>query len=118
MGTGALPSRPICRLKKSTGVFTGPSDVPGARRRLDAAKREDALALQEELALLREEQAEAREVDLLVVVFDLREVGAIGEVRGQAARDAVLHVHAGVAVQVGLEASGPRRGRPWPAPSA
>ena len=42
-----------------------------------------ALVLEEELTLLGEEQAEAREVDLLLVGFDLREVGVVGEVGGQ-----------------------------------
>ena len=51
--------------------------VAVARPRPVAAEIEDALALEEELALLREEQAEAREVDLLLVVFDLREVGVV-----------------------------------------
>ena len=43
----------------------------------DAAEGERALVLEEELALLGKEQAEAREVDLLLVGLDLREVGVV-----------------------------------------
>ena len=63
---------------------------------LHAAEVEDALAFDEEVALLGEEQAEAGEVDLLQVFFDLREVGAQGGVEDQAAGQAVLEVEAGV----------------------
>ena len=59
---------------------------------------EDARVLEEEVALLRKEQAEPRQVDLLLVGLDLREVGVDGEVPRQAARDAVLHVEAGLEV--------------------
>src|SRR5204863_10084666 len=41
---------------------------------------EDARVLQEQLALLREEQIEAREVDLLLIGLDLREVRPVAEV--------------------------------------
>ena len=71
----------------------------GRQRRLRAAEREDALSLEEEVALLGEEQAEARQVDLLLVLLHLREVRVYGEVGGQAARQAVLGVEAGVAVR-------------------
>ena len=64
-----------------------------------AAEVEDALVLEEEVALLGEEQAEARQVDLLLVGLDLGEVGVVGEVGGQAPRDAVLHVEADVAAE-------------------
>ena len=40
-------------------------------------------ALQEELALLRKEEAETRQVDLLLVGLDLREVGAVARVEEQ-----------------------------------
>ena len=48
-----------------------------------AAELEDAGVLEEEVALLGKEQAEARQVDLLLVGFDLREVGVDGEVPGR-----------------------------------
>ena len=64
--------------------------------RLHAAERERALVLQEELALLREEQAEARQVDLLLIGLDLREVGVDREIGGEVLRDAVFHVDADV----------------------
>ena len=51
-----------------------------------AGEREDAEALEKEVALLGEEQVEARQVDLLLVDFDLREVGVDGQVRGQVLR--------------------------------
>ena len=44
---------------------------------------EHAAPFEEEVALLGKEQAEAREVDLLLVDLDLREVGVDGEVGGQ-----------------------------------
>ena len=53
---------------------------------------EDPLTLQKELALLREEQAEPRQVDLLLVHLDLREIGVPGEVRRQILGESVLHV--------------------------
>ena len=47
---------------------------------LPSTEVEDALALEKELALLREEEAESGEVDLLLVVLDLSEIGVVGEV--------------------------------------
>ena len=64
------------------------------------AELEHAGVLEEEIALLGEEQVEARQVDLLLVGFDLREVGVDGEVPRQARRHAVLHVEAGVVVAI------------------
>ena len=75
----------------------GAGVLPG---RDDAAEGERALVLEEELALLGKEQAEPRQVDLLLVGLDLGEVGVVGEVRGQALRHAVLHVDADVAAEV------------------
>ena len=46
-----------------------------AARCAAAPEVEQAAALEEELALLRKEQVEARQVDLLLVDLDLREVG-------------------------------------------
>ena len=66
-----------------------------------AAELEDAGVLEEEVALLGKEQAEARQVDLLLVGLDLREVGVDREVQRQARRHAVLHVEPGVEIAVG-----------------
>ena len=62
----------------------------------DAAlrKAEDAPSLEEELALLGEEQREAGQVHLPLVHLDLREVGIEREVGGQVTGDAVLDVEA------------------------
>ncbi len=57
-----------------------------------AAEGEDALVLEEELALLGEVEAEPGEVDLLLVGLDLREVGVHGQIRHQVLGDAVLDV--------------------------
>ncbi len=73
------------------------------RGRLCAAEREDALAFEEEVPLLRVEQVEARQVHLQVVVFDLREVGPVGEVGGHPLRDPVLDVEARVRLDLVLE---------------
>ena len=51
--------------------------APPPRR---AAEAERALVLEKELALLGEEQAETREVNLLLVRLDLGEVGIDGDV--------------------------------------
>ncbi len=56
---------------------------------------EDAGAFEEEIAKLREEQAEPRQVDLLLVRLHLREVRVVGEVQREAGREAVLQVQAG-----------------------
>ena len=76
-----------------------------------AAERERALVLEEELALLRKEQTEPRQVDLLLVGFDLREVGVDGQVGGEALRDGVFHVEAGVGLRIVRYAAAWRRGR-------
>ena len=51
----------------------------------------------------------AREVHLLLVGLDLREVGVVGEVGGQVLRDAVLHVDADVAVEIVRDRRAARR---------
>ena len=73
---------------------------PPPPRNGSRAELEDAPSLEEELALLRKEQVESRQVHLLLVDLDLREVGVVGEVGGEALGDAVLHVDADVAVEV------------------
>ena len=79
-GTG-VPAElnPMRRLKNGTRFPPGP-------------KREHVRVLEEELALLGEEQVEARQVDLLLIGFDLREIGAVGRVERQRRRQAVLDV--------------------------
>ena len=71
-----------------------------AARRAAAAEVEQASALEKELALLGQEQVEARQVDLLLVDLDLREVGVHGEIGGQVRGDAVLQIAADIAVVV------------------
>ena len=51
---------------------------------LSLADREQPRVLEEERALFRKAQVEAREVDLLRVDFDLREVGVVGGIEVQA----------------------------------
>jgi hypothetical protein len=83
-------------------------DGRGIAAALLAAKVEQPLAFEEELALLGEEQAEAREIDLLLVLLHLREVRAEGEIGYETLRDAVLHVEPGVRQRIVAER---RRGR-------
>ena len=64
-----------------------------------AAEGEDSLSLEKELALFGEEQAEAREVDLLFIRFDLRKIRIDGEVRDEALRDAVFGIEADVGAE-------------------
>ena len=61
------------------------------------AELEDRRVLEEERALLREEQIEPREVHLLLVGFDLREVGVDREVGGEVRTHSPLHVDADAA---------------------
>ncbi len=65
----------------------------------DVAEVEDPGILEEELALLGEEQAELREVDLLFVGLGLCEVGVGGGIECQRRRQAGLHVEPGAAVE-------------------
>ncbi len=67
------------------------------------ADAEEAGVLEEERALLREEQREAIEVDLLIVDFDLREVGVDGGIERQARRDAVFQVAAEIVIGLGVD---------------
>ena len=72
------------------------ASVASARCRLHAAEREDTLAFEKEVALLGKEQVEPRQVDLLDVLLDLREIGVVGDVGDQAARQPVLEVDADI----------------------
>ena len=63
-----------------------------------APEGEQPLIFEEELALLGEEEAETREVDLLLVRFHLREVGVEGHVSHQVLGDPVLHVEPDVSI--------------------
>jgi hypothetical protein len=65
-----------------------------------SAKLEQAAAFEEELALFRELQVEARQVHLLLVDFNLREVGVVGEVERQVLRQVVLGVEAKISINV------------------
>src|SRR6185436_20520409 len=67
------------------------------------AEIKDPLSLEKEVALLGEEQAEARQVDLLLIFFNLREVGIDGKVGNQPARQAVFRVDADVAPEIVAE---------------
>ena len=69
-----------------------------ARRR--PAERKGALILQKEIALFREEEAEACQVDLLLVGLDLCEVGVVGEVCREVLRHPILHVKAGIPAEI------------------
>jgi hypothetical protein len=71
IGTSASSSRPMRRLKKGTRSFA------------EIGELEDARVLQEEVALLGEEQREARQVDLALIDLGLGEVGVHGERRGE-----------------------------------
>ena len=70
------------------------ADAP-AEEQLELARlphREEPRVLEKEGPLLREEQVEPVEVDLLVVHLDLREVGVVRQVEGEARGHAVLQV--------------------------
>ncbi len=72
-----------------------PLEAPSGR----AAEGKDSLSLEKELALFGEEQAEAREVDLLFIRFDLRKIRIDGEVRDEALRDAIFGIEADVGAE-------------------
>ncbi len=75
----------------------------GAAALRRGAEAEEPLALEKEVALLREEEAEARQVDLLRVLLHLGEVGPVREVGDETPGEPVLHVHAGVRGRVVAE---------------
>ena len=104
-----------------------PDPDPPAEEQLELPRlphREQARVLQKERPLLREEQVEPVEVDLLVVHLDLREVGVVRQIEGETRSHAVLQVRphvserrgAGVRVapqrlpeHVGIQLEVPRR---------
>ena len=77
---------------------------PGAATRITEPAREEQIqwclqvprVLEKERPLLGEEQVEAIEIDLLLVDFDLREVGVDGDVEVEPGRDAITGVEADV----------------------
>ena len=64
------------------------------------AEVEHPAPFEEELALLRKLQVEARQVDLLLIRFDLCKVRVVGEVHRKVLREPVLDVHADVGAGV------------------
>ena len=65
-----------------------------------ASERECALVLDEEVTLLRKEQAESGQVDLLLVGLHLRKIGVVGEIGRQVLGDLVLHIHTRIEAEV------------------
>ncbi len=80
--------------------IVGDAYPTAAGRNPNPAESENALTFKKEVPALGEEEVEPRQVDLLEVVFDLREIGVVGQVERQALREAVLHVEADIAVGV------------------
>ena len=76
--------------------------APGYATGPKATSRElkNATTLQEELSLLRKEQVEPGQVDLLLVDLHLGEIGVHGEVGGQVLGHAELHIESDVTVQI------------------
>ena len=102
----ALPARRAAADDRNRRAGIGQADPPAEEQvgldrrrgeRAAGAHLELAGVLQEEVALLGKEQAEAGQVHLLLVDFDLREVGVVGDVEVHAAGDAVFQVEADVA---------------------
>ncbi len=62
------------------------------------AQGKNAGPFEEKVAFLGEEQAEAGEVDLLLVGFHLGEIGSVGQVQGQRGGEAVFEIQARVQV--------------------
>ena len=69
--------------------------------RLRLPELKELRVLEEERTLLGEEQREARQVDLLLVGFDLGEVGVDRQIERQVGAHAPLDVEADVAVSAG-----------------
>ena len=92
--TAARLRRDVLRRSSIGAIYTRRSIATNGSgdAQLYAAEREQALVLEEELALLGKEQAEPGEVHLLLVGFHLGEVGLQREVGAQPLRDGILHV--------------------------
>ena len=93
------PSLPDRRAPPAIGTTSPAEPDPDPAREEElhlarGAERELPRVLEEEGPLLRVEEAEAVEVDLLLVDLDLREVGVHRGVEGEARRDAPLQVAA------------------------
>ena len=80
-GVGAATAKEAAVEARSTA--TGERNAP---------EGEGALVLEEEVAFLWEEQAEPREVHLLLVGFDLREVCVDGQLGNETLGDGILRV--------------------------
>src|SRR5207247_3605361 len=89
---------------RSAGRHRGAGDrssTTGSARRGKAGEAEHPATLEEKVALLRKEEAEAGEVHLLFVDLDLGKVGVVGHISGQVCRQAVLRVDAEIAGDLG-----------------
>src|SRR5439155_11625693 len=65
-----------------------------------STKGENALSLEEEFALLREEEAEPGQVHLLFVFLDLRKVRVVRHIGRQPFGQSIFHVESGVAGEI------------------
>src|SRR5205085_2378784 len=64
-----------------------------------SSELEDSLPFEKELALFRKQQVEPRQVHLLVVGLDLREVGVVREIGDDAPREPIFGVEAELTVE-------------------
>ena len=92
--------------EKEIGRHATPGAQAGART---SGKRERPEVLQEEIPLLGKEQVEPREVHLLLIDLDLREIGVGGDVDGQILCHAVLEIATDPVRRVVREAGRDRR---------
>ena len=76
-----------------------------------AREIEEARPLEEEVALLLEEQRKPREVDAALIDFGLGEIGVDADVRAQRRREVVERVEADVAGRQRIRSAAPRRRR-------
>ena len=83
------PAEPLTAEEEGGGVGAEP-----------AAELEDPLSLEEELAFFWKKEAEAGQVDLLLVHLDLREIGVVGEIGCQSLRDTILDVEPDIPVEL------------------
>ena len=99
VGPLRLAGEARARLNRDEGARAVDAD-PAAEEQVDLARtadRKQPAILEEERALLREQQVESRQVDLLLVHLHLGEVGVVGEVERHARGDADLAVDAEIA---------------------